>query len=517
MNDMESLQRTATYDGPQMGFQFPYSESGNGESHQGSGSLPAPVMMSYYQTGGDSSFSAHSFIDFSDVSVSNHDQSQANFSFDNSIDVSIPTQSNTSYQITHGSRSVATTSLGREDSTIKRMKLSRDLTKSSIKRTASVKRQSSLRIPQSRVSSNRAARSEDESLYEKTSLKRSKAIKYKIGWLSKLRALGVKIKNRVKNWRFISVKKAFNFRQRSLKKKSRTKISMPLERERAQSISELRMAIDNAPDSKFHYSGLPVSPVYRAVADVSDTNDLIETKRPPPVPRHRIASTASMQMLIDQENKLQRETTNKVLLEPMDQQHTAYNAEQDYPAHPAVVYDDSVEREVAPGLDSDNEEDKEDYDEEDDELLQELIIEKWKNYLRRVVAERIEYKLEAYRLSLIPVPSLVNHEDDTASMKSTSDFEMDDSDLHSLASTSASSAEYSSESSDTSTSYMSSTSVIPTSCHISTFDILQYQQEYMSRINDIPTAVKRSSTLPIKVKVLTEAHTEQHDRSISAV
>lgn len=91
-----------------------------------------------------------------------------------------------------------------------------------------------------------------------TSLKRSKAVRSKVGWLTrKLRAMGAKFARKVKNWRVIGRKKANSvFRRRSLMKGTGTMIKRwstigsskkaPTKREHgSKSIVELRREIDH--------------------------------------------------------------------------------------------------------------------------------------------------------------------------------------------------------------------------------------------------------------------------------
>lgn len=187
------------------------------------------------------------------------------------------------------------------------------LAKREVSRTASA-RSNFLSTHTKRTSSVRnLARfpSEDSSLYRKSSLKRSKAIKYKVGWLTNLRTKFSKWSSKFNNWRIVTKKKVSSFKFKSktfrlsrFKSSRHYKISAPLEKVR--SISELKREVDN----ELYGPNLDLEdqesiPFYEYIPSSSSSRDVLVTRSavPPPLPPHRIASTPALKLILDAEKE----------------------------------------------------------------------------------------------------------------------------------------------------------------------------------------------------------------------
>jgi hypothetical protein len=532
-----SIERTNTYGGSQMTFRFPSEESVLLLKLPTEG----PKVQSYYQyaqscagrSDGDYSVAGSSNFNSTEQSIHSFQESTQEFSACGSNVPSIPTETNVSYQITSSSEQEATANIiVSGDVPVVRTQSPRpqsliacpgssvipvngrfSTSSSSIRRSSALKRAGSIRRANSiknikSINRSPSIKSEDVSLYEKASLKRSRAIKYNVGWLTRLEQLGINLKNKFKNWRFISLKRAFRFNRKSMRRgHKKNDISLPLEREGAESISELRMATDDLNNARLQYNGsqLPVTPRYRTAPIVSDSCSFEQPRVPPPLPKHRIPSSQSMKRHIDEENKQLKKSFNgynSVLLAPMDQQQVHVQEEPKYPSKPISIYDNEPDEEVE--VDDDEDEDEDEYEDEEDEVEEEtarqefILREYWARYLRKAVADRIESKLEMHRFSQIPTPHTYNYyAEDIISSYSVSEFEMDN-DTVSCSSTSISSAEsdgLSSDVTESSSAYCSSYSratIAPSA------DIMRYQQEYIDRIRNAAN-IKRSSTLPTTI------------------
>jgi hypothetical protein len=523
-----SIERTNTYGGSQMTFRFPSEESVQLLKLPTEG----PKVQSYYQypqscagrSDSDYSVAGSSNFNSTEQSIHSFPGSTQEFSACGSNVPSIPTETNVSYQITSGSEQEATANIivsgdiavVRRQSTRPQTLIScagssgslvdRGLsTNRSIRRPSALKRTNSIKSIKY-INGSPSIESEDFSLYERASLKRSRAIKYNVGWLTRLKQLGINLKNKFKNWRFISLKKAFRFNRKSLRRGHKKKdISLPLEREGAESISELRMATDDLNNARLQYndSHLPVTPRYRTAPIVSDSCSFEQPRVPPPLPKHRIPSTQSMKRHIDEENKQRKKSFNgynSVLLAPMDQQQVHVQEEPKYPSKPISIYDNELDEEVEADEHEDEHQDEHQEDQvEEGAARQEFILrEYWARYLRKAVADRIESKLEMRRFSQIPTSYTCNyHSEDIISSYSVSEFEMDN-DTISCSSTSISSAESDGLSSDITESLSAYCSSYSRATVAPSADIMRYQQEYIDRVRNA-ASIKRSSTLPTNI------------------
>ncbi|CDR42304.1 CYFA0S09e00628g1_1 [Cyberlindnera fabianii] len=545
--------RADTYEGPQMTFKFPSAEDLQKSKilEQAEIKLEGPPVTPYYQYEQAKSPTipraplqrqvrsreTNHFNHPNSVSTAFSISSSKNYASSGnaytSSEASIPTQSNATTRITCSSESLYTSSPRFHNSPTlerRRSQISAMSRASSIHRTTSVaqRRQlanTALRSGSLKRSSSKSTQiprniSEDQSLYEKGSVKRSKAVRYTVGWLTRLKQMGSKMSKRLKKWRLVSLRKVFKFNRVSTIKVKKNKISMPLERGRAQSISELRMAIDdwNEPHDAAVFSKIPPAPKQKyATLSASSASVVDSVSRgvpmmgPPIPPPHRIASNKSMQRLIEREQRRASGRTlssssQPALRAPMDQNYERYTQSyiqtvEPYPSQPPTVYDDedtTVNMAVCE-LEEDLSDDDdgtifEQYDDEQEAMLREY----WKHYLRSIVASRIETKLEIHRLSQIPEPEKQEeyaHEvfgslsdlDDTSSQFSNADNDS----LTSASSTEIS--EGSSLGSEHSTNYFSAYDG-PVATPL---DVMKYQLAYMARYRDV-CGVQRASTLPLK-------------------
>lgn len=524
--------RADTYEGPQMNFKFPSDEDLQNTKIEAV-ELSGPKVEPYYRRGQpspileesitsqasrdellshrieDSAKYANGYSDYTRAPRTFESQGQeSNFGSafgsnesSNYMTASIPTQDNVTYRITNPS---------------------------TIKSSPSVYRKTSMR-------------SNNSSLYRKASLKRSKAVKYKVGWLTRLKQMGINIKKKLRKWRFISVRKAFKttgkrFKKGSLKKKN---ISMPLERERAKSISELKREINDwyvpqKPDIQGGaFANIP-KPEYRVASGASTTSS---SKRiPPPLPPHRIASSPMLKQH-DQRSRDSHsifQTLNRSFSTPMGvnilqsqpkiqptllQPHT-----ESYHPHQQLASSDDVSNphissKVLYDEDIDTEFEEDYYHVKDNE---ELIRDLWRGYLRRTIASRIESKLEVFKIAQIPEPveqqeyaeEVFGIISDYDSDEGLSDFDgADDESLTSISGSEFSTSDSASSQnmSEASTNYFSTysdTPIPPVQLSRESYNFLQAQLQN----------VKRSSTLP--------AHTERfsgykpvegHNRFLSVV
>lgn len=387
----------------------------------------------------------------------------------------------------------------------------------------------------------RSSMRSDSSLYRKASLKRSKAVKYKVGWLTRLKQMGINIKKKLKQWRLISVKKAFKttgrrfkFNKRSMKKKN---ISMPLERGRAKSISELKREINDwyvpqKPElSQVASIQRPPTPQHRVVSNGSTSSF---KKIPPPLPPHRIASTPMLRVSKQQSKLNQTHPMNRSFSTPtgadvlqekpkvqpllLQPKTTPYHPYQDL-ASTEDITNPHIATKVVHDEDIGSEFDETYYDPKDnDDLIRDL----WKGYLRRTIAARIESKLEIHRISQIPEPTeqqeyaeeVFGIISDYDSEESISDF--DDADNESL--TSISGSEFSSSDSSSSSQNMSeaSTNYFSTySSGPSASPSPMLSRESYNFIQAQLQNVKRSSTLP--TDRLAAYQTPAHNRFLSVI
>lgn len=531
---VKTHKRADTYEGPQMNFKFPSDEDLQNTKVE-SVELTGPKVEPYYRRGqpspileesiasqgsqdelmthrvDDSVNFASGYSDYTYGPKNHKSQGQeSNFSSafasnesSNYMTVSIPTQDNVTYIITNPS---------------------------SLKSSPSVYRKTSMK-------------SNNSSLYRKASLKRSKAVKYKVGWLTRLKQMGVNIKKKLRKWRFISVRKAFKttgkrFKKGSLKKKN---ISMPLERERAKSISELKREINDwyvpqKPDIPVgSFENLP-KPDYRVVSGASTTS----SKRvPPPLPPHRIASTPMLkqhnQQAQDSHSILHDQTLNRsfstpmgtnilqsqpkiqpTLLQPHNESYHPYQqlAASDDESNPhissKVIYDEDIDTEF-----------EEDYYHVKDN--EDLIRDLWRGYLRRTIAARIESKLEVFRIAQIPEPvqqqeyaeEVFGIISDYDSEETLSDFDgADDESLTSISGSEFSTSDDMSSQimSEASTNYFSTysnnTPVPPVQLSRESYNFLQAQLQNVKRSSTLPTHPERiSGYRPV----------EAHNRFLSVV
>ncbi|KAH3678404.1 hypothetical protein WICMUC_001421 [Wickerhamomyces mucosus] len=315
---------------------------------------------------------------------------------------------------------------------------------------------------------------ENTSLFTHSSLKRSKAVKYKIPWLQRLKNMGINTKVKIRKWRLVTAKKVLKFKSKFGKTSRirKCKISLPLERGKNKSISELRKEIideDAAEISKFS------KPKELPSSLTNDTDDLsipFPKRIPPPLPQHRIASNPSIKKFIEEQelrSKFQKE--QQFLHEKLT---TAQDVEQN------LLYDED----------------------ERNQTYQYFNV-----YLKNVIAQRIFSKLNMYRICH-PAKAISETEfSDVASLTNSSSSEFENYDLESVTTVSDEDEDEfdisvygESEVTDHTASeyfsaYDSEDAVLPNT-------IKEYQQTYVSASIRRPhIRVKRSSTLPINAKL----------------
>lgn len=375
----------------------------------------------------------------------------------------------------------------------------------------------------------RSSMRSDSSLYRKASLKRAKAVRYKIGWLTRLKQFGINIRNKLKKWRIISVKKAFKTTGRKVKLNKRSmkkNISMPLERGRAKSISELKREINDwyvPQEPKLTLDGTlqePPTPQHRIISEGSRTSF---KRTPPPLPPHRIASSPMLRIpkQPDQKNSKSTHPMNRSFSTPagsnilqeqpkvqplmLQPQTTPYHPYQALASTEDITNPHIASKIAVSDQDLNCQFDEHYYDtKENDDLIRDL----WRGYLRRTIAARIESKLEIHRIAQIsePVQQQEYAEEvfgiisDYDSEQSISDF--DDADNESLTSMSGSEFSTSTDSnsqimSETSTNYFSTyssgpdTSLPPIELSRESYNFIQAQLQNVRRSSTLPNATDR--------------------------
>ncbi|KAH3679006.1 hypothetical protein WICPIJ_008747 [Wickerhamomyces pijperi] len=352
-----------------------------------------------------------------------------------------------------------------------------------------------------RTGSVRSSKNSDHlSLFTTTSLTRSKAIKYKIGWLSNLKLVNRKLFNSLKqSWRRIrnkSKKAVIKFKTRFNRTKAveKAEISLPLERSQGKTIEELRrdMADWYVPETlakvptvpKVQQTPSPLYPTKQRISSIASIQSTINKISSPPLefPKNRITSNPLIQKYIRQEELKKRLSSAPMTLTEHHYRHPGSMSDTSSRTSNVLMKGDEA-----------------------------LVYEYLKVFLSNVISQRIQHKLEMYDNEAKSITAKTSNKRQSVQL-SVPELEEDNESMtgseysHSDYNTQFTLSDYEEDEDEEEEENTSETSTTYYSLHpedeILNDTLVKYQQTYVTgSLRRNPTAsVKRSSTLPDNVK-----------------